>query len=281
MTTIVQLSDTHITADGRLAYGKVDTCAALARAVAHVTALQDRIGRIDAVVVSGDLVDLGTDAEYRRFRALTEGLEPRLLVLPGNHDERAAMRRAFADLGDLPPGDGPLDHAVMIGALHVMLLDSTVPGQPHGALNAGQLAWLDQQLNARPATPTLVFLHHPPFETGIAHMDVQRLLNAPDLVEVLARHAQLRLVSCGHVHRAISTTVAGVPCMIAPAPAHAVTLDTRPEAEPTFTLEPGAVTVHRWRGAGLDGALTSSISYLGRFDGPHPFFADEGSLIVS
>ncbi len=281
MTTIVQLSDTHITANGRLAYGKVDTSSALARAVAHINALPQQLGPIDAVVVSGDLTDLGTDEEYRRFLELTDSLEPPLLVLPGNHDDRVAMRRAFAGTGHFTAANGPLDHATMIGALHLIMLDSTVPGKPHGWLEPGQLTWLDRQLGARPSEPTIVFLHHPPFDTGIDHMDMQRLLNAQDLFEVLKRHAQVRLVSAGHVHRAISANVHGLACMIVAAPAHAVTLDTTPGAEPTFMMEPGAITVHRWKEDGSAGVLTSLLSYSGSFEGPHPFFTEDKGFVTA
>lgn len=276
MTTIIQLSDTHITAPGRLAYGRVDTHAALARAVAHLKALPARLGPIDAVVVSGDLTDLGLDAEYEAFRALTADLEAPLFVLPGNHDDRAALRRAFADAAYLPAGDGPLDYAVRIGALKVIALDTTVPGQSYGALDGAQLAWLDATLAADPGAPCLVFCHHPPFDTGVAHMDRQRLRDAGAFLEVLRAHPQLRLAAFGHVHRAVSATMGGVPCQIAPAPAHAVRLDLTQEAAPSFDLEPGAVLAHVWRG----GALTSHVSYIGAFPGPFPFFGPDQVLLT-
>lgn len=280
MTAIVQLTDTHVTERGRLAYGRVDTGAALARAVAHIERLAKRIGGIDAVVVSGDLVDLGTPGEYAIFREIAARLAPQLYVLPGNHDERGAFRAAFADAAYLPPGDGPLDWTARVGRLRLIGLDTTVPGRPHGALSPVQHAWLTEVLETHWAEPTLIFAHHPPFETGIGHMDRQGLHAGSTLLARIARYPQVALLSCGHVHRAISARIGGVACMIAPAPAHAVALDHR-EGAPAFEMEPGAVTLHEWMPevACTPGYLRSQISPIGPFEGPYPFFAEDGGLI--
>ncbi|MEM6680498.1 MAG: metallophosphoesterase, partial [Pseudomonadota bacterium] len=92
MTTIVQLTDTHITPGGAPLFGQIDTAAAMARAVAHINALPETIGPIDAVVLTGDLVNDGMAAEYEAFRTIAQGLTPPLLAIPGNHDDRAAFR---------------------------------------------------------------------------------------------------------------------------------------------------------------------------------------------
>ncbi|MEO1460581.1 MAG: metallophosphoesterase, partial [Pseudomonadota bacterium] len=99
MTLIVQLTDTHVTAPGRLAYRKVDTHAALARAVAHINALPARVGPIDAVVLTGDLTDLAEPVEYDAFREIMAPLEPPLFAIPGNHDARAPMRKGLGAPG--------------------------------------------------------------------------------------------------------------------------------------------------------------------------------------
>ncbi|MEM9761283.1 MAG: phosphodiesterase [Pseudomonadota bacterium] len=270
MTLIVQLTDTHVTAPGRLAYRKVDTHAALAHAVAHINALPERIGPIDAVVLTGDLTDLAEPVEYDAFRAITAPLAPPLFAIPGNHDARAPMREGLGWPDYLPP-DGPLNWSRRIGALHAIGLDTTVPGKPHGHLTDDTLDWLDAILAADAGTPAIVFTHHPPFDTGIHHMDRQRLLNGEALLARLAGQPHVRLVASGHVHRMIATPgIAGAPpCLIAPAPAHAVSLDHREDAAATFDFEPGAVLLHRWNAAG--GRLQSQLSYIDAFDGPHPF----------
>ena len=98
---------------------------------------------------------------------------------------------------------------------------------------------------------------------------------------MLAGRHNVLLVACGHVHRAISTTRAGVPMLIAPSPSHAVALDHLPGSAPGFRMEPGAVMLHVWRedGHGGPGMLLSEQSFIDRFDGPYPFFNANGTLI--
>ena len=95
--------------------------------------------------------------------------------------------------------------------------------------------------------PAFLFLHHPPFVTGIAHMDRQNLRNADELSGVLARHRRARLVAAGHVHRDTMTTLfAGIAATICPAPNHAVALDLGGRLPPSFMVEPPAFHVHAW-----------------------------------
>lgn len=268
---IAQLTDCHIKPGGRPAYTRVDTVAHLAAAVAHVNAFRPAI---DRVVVSGDLVDFGTAAEYAVLRPLLDRLAPPYHVIPGNHDGREAMRATFADHAYLADPEW-LHWVVDTPPIRLVGLDSLVAGAPHGELCPARLAWLDAALGAS-AKPALVFVHHPPFETGIRHMDVQGLRDADAFLAVLARHKGVRHVACGHVHRAIETMRHGIPLSIAPNAAHAVTLDLDPEGSLSFTMEPPAIRLFR---VGDDGTVTAHLSYLGPLDGPHPFFHPDGRLI--
>ncbi|MDH7480280.1 MAG: hypothetical protein QHH02_09735, partial [Syntrophomonadaceae bacterium] len=74
-------------------------------------------------------------------------------------------------------------------------------------LCATRLRWLDETLAQAPDTPTLMAMHHPPFQTGIAHMDAMGLREGGEaLAEVLGRHPQVRRIVCGHLHRSIVGT---------------------------------------------------------------------------
>jgi 3',5'-cyclic AMP phosphodiesterase CpdA len=270
---IAQLTDTHLKPGGRPAYGRVDTAGLLVAAIDHVNALTPAV---DAVILSGDLTDTGTAAEYAVLRPLLNRLRMPWYAVPGNHDRADALKAAF---GDVVPFAPAVDFAACVVEdfpLRLIGLDSSVDGVPWGMIGTAQLAWLDATLAARPDAPTLVFVHHPPFETGIGHMDVQNLSDGEALIAVLRRHPQLRHLACGHVHRAIDTMIDGVPVSIAPNAAHAVTLDLSPAAPSTFTMEPPAIRLFHLNPAGR---LISHLTYPGRFDGPHPFFDKAGGLI--
>ena len=174
---------------------------------------------------------------------------------------------------------GPLNQRLEIGGLDLLLLDSSVHGKPHGELEAPTLQWLDAALAASPDRPALLFLHHPPFTTGIWHMDRQNLLNAGALAPVIRRHPRVQLIAAGHVHRATLTMFAGVPTTICPAPNHAVDLDLAELREPSFKVEPPAFHLHAWfPGEGFGSVVTHQVP-IGQFDGPHPFFGKDGRLL--
>ena len=96
---IAQITDTHIKLPGKLAYRKVDTASTLQRCVQELLALSRQP---DIVLLTGDLVDLGRPEEYDHLKSILAPIKQRIIAIPGNHDEREAMRDAFRDGGYLP-----------------------------------------------------------------------------------------------------------------------------------------------------------------------------------
>jgi 3',5'-cyclic AMP phosphodiesterase CpdA len=262
----------HIVRPGALAYGYVDTAAALANCVAQLNRLAPRP---DLVVISGDLTDTALAQEYDHVKELLAPLEIPLALIPGNHDARAPLRAAFPEQR-YHAGSDALNLARRVGPVDVLLLDSSVPGKPHGELDADTLHWLDVTLGSSATRPALLFLHHPPFLTGIGHMDRQNLRNAGDLAALIRRHRRARLVAAGHVHRATLTVFEGIAATICPAPNHAVDLDLGALRPAAFVIEPPGLHLHAWF-SGVDfGAVVTHFVPIGTHDGPHPFSASRG-----
>lgn len=274
---IAQLTDPHIRRKGARAYGVVDTAGHLKAAVDFIAA---KLPRIDALMITGDLVDFGDAEEYAHFLEIVAPLTMPLLPIPGNHDRRETFADAVGRWVQLP-GSGHLSYVRDVGPLRLVMLDSTVPGKPHGIMCADRLVWLDRALSGAADRPTVVALHHPPFVTGIHHMDVQNCQNADGLSEVLAGHPQVLTVVAGHVHRSVFTSFCGRPASIAPSSAHAVSLALETDAPPSFHLEPPGLHLHRWQpdGALPFGRLVTHFIPIGAFPGPHPFFDAAGRLI--
>jgi len=261
---IAQISDTHIRPKGILAMGRVDTAGHLARAVAHIHALRPAP---DIVLVTGDLVDAGMKDEYTHLRALLAPLTMPVHVIPGNHDLRDPLREAFADHRYLPR-EGFLQYVIDSGPVRLIALDTLTPGEPHGELCAQRLGWLEARL-AESERPTVLFMHHPPFECGMTEFDEARLnVGADRLAEIVRQHPNVERILCGHVHRPIQVRWAGTLAWVAPSTAHQATLDLSPDAPLMYSMEPPAVALHQWRpGTGL----VTHLSYIGDYDGPYPF----------
>lgn len=261
---LVQLSDLHVLTAGRILSGLVATDLLLEKCLAAVQALAPAP---DAVLLSGDLVDSGDLLEYQRLRELLAPLRMPVYVIPGNHDSTPVLRAAFADHAYLP-AQGPLRWQVEVAGLCLIGLDSSVPGQAGGALDADTLDWLDTALSARRDQPTLVALHHPPFDSGIRHMDDIALAEPARLAAVISHHPQVERVLCGHVHRPITTRFAGTVATACPSSAHQIEFNLNPAHPGGFILEPPAFMVHRWT---PHSGLVTHVIPVGEFAGPYGF----------
>jgi Icc protein len=216
-TIIAQLSDPHI----RVGPDDDGSAAALAAAVDRVLALDPRP---DAVLVTGDLAEHATQAEYDRVDELLAPLPMAVHVLPGNHDEL--------------DWSGP--HTVDCDGVRVVLCDTTRPGRDDGHLD---LDWLAAEL--RTEAPTIVAMHHPPLLTGIGGLDAIGLpeTHRAALARLLERTPHVRRVVAGHVHRAAFATLGGCPVVTCASTNWQAKLEI---GSPDFTVvkEPPAFLVH-------------------------------------
>jgi 3',5'-cyclic-AMP phosphodiesterase len=267
-----QISDLHVRLPGLLSYRRVDCAAMLARGVQEILRLPQRP---DVVLATGDLVDFGLPEEYAHLRRLLAPLPMPCYLIPGNHDERGALRAAFPEHAYLRQWQPFVQYAIEEWPLRIVALDTVIPGEGGGRLDRERLAWLDSTLSREKRKPTLVIMHHPPFPTLIGHMDKLGLQGGEALAEVIARHPQVERVLCGHLHRPIEYRFAGTIASTCPSPAHQVALDLDPDAPSAFRMEPPGFQLHAWReGAGV----VSHTAFIGDFAGPFPFH--EGGRLI-
>ncbi|MCF3936552.1 phosphodiesterase [Acuticoccus sp. M5D2P5] len=264
MPVFAQLTDFHLRPPGTLTLGEVDTDRLVSAAIDRVNAEHPEI---EAVLVTGDLTDLGEEEAYNRAAMLLARFAVPVLVIPGNHDRADVMRDAFAAFPGVATAavDGKICHATEIGGVTVVSLDTLVANAPHGTVGVEQLDWLDATLAAATG-PALVAMHHPPFAVGIGFMDRVSLTDSAALAAVLTRHPNVMRVVCGHVHRTIVGAVGRVPAIAVPGVAHQVHLSLSPEAGPALVMEPPAYGIHIVR----DGETISHVAYVDDYGPPIP-----------
>lgn len=262
---VAQITDTHIVEAGELLYDQVDTASMLAAAVAHLNAMDPRP---DVVLATGDLVNDGRPAQYEELARLLADLVPPVIAIAGNHDDRANLRAALPQASALDgpevAAEEPMDGVIDRWPLRLVAVDTTVPGQHGGRVHPDQMDWLDTTLAAEPDRPTLIFQHHPPFDSGIGWMEQYGLVDRDLEAEVVGRHRQVVGVVCGHLHRLITAPFGGTVASTWPSTGAqlALALDNDIEGFQGYCDEPPAVALHRWTEAG---GLVSHVSYI---DGP-------------
>jgi 3',5'-cyclic AMP phosphodiesterase CpdA len=261
---IAQLSDPHLRPRGVLYQGLVDSNAMFEVAVRHLNSLSPSP---DVVILSGDIVDEGSAAEYQMAREMLAAIKQPLFVIPGNHDEREAFRSAFADHAYLP-SSGPLHFTVDAGPVRIVGLDITVPGFHHGDMDEVAAAWLDRTLAQAPARPTIIMMHQPPFESGIPYIDKYNCRGGERLAEIVSRYPAVERIVCGHIHRFMQLRFGGTMLCTAPSTTTAIALRLDPDAKPASYIEPPALLLHRWT---ADTGLVTHLVPIGSFEGPLPF----------
>jgi 3',5'-cyclic AMP phosphodiesterase CpdA len=247
---VAQISDLHITRKGRLLHHMIDTARYLRRCIACLNELKPRP---DVVFASGDLVDAGKPKEYRRLRKILEDLKIPLYAVPGNHDRSEAFREAFADHRYVASGGFATQFVIDAYDLRLIGLDTSRPPETGGGLDEGRLDWLDERLGEAPGRPTLIFMHHPPFKTGIRQLDAAGFHGAERLGAIVERHAQVERIACGHIHRAMQVRWHGTIACTAPSTAHQFVLELRERRPLGFVLEPAGFLLHVWE----DGAMVT------------------------
>ena len=159
-----------------------------AGAIAEIEALDP-----DAVLVKGDLTDLGSDEQYDEFvRAYTQ-LGARMHHFRGNHD---------AMITDTIAATGPF--TVELDGVTLATLDTVRPGSEHGRIANNQLEWLEEL--ARESTkPVLVFGHHHPWDPSSTERNDDYFGINPDdseaLCAVINRCDAIAGYFAGHTHR--------------------------------------------------------------------------------
>jgi 3',5'-cyclic-AMP phosphodiesterase len=255
---IAQISDLHVNDGDALVARLVDANATLGAAIDFLNELTPRPV---AVVATGDLTDNGLPSEYEALRALLARCDLPVYLTPGNHDEPQPLLDAFPEHGYLPRRGGPLHYAIDDHPVRLVGVDTTHPGYHDGELGDDELAWLDETLAARPGTPTLVFMHHPPFDTGVWWMDCVGLSeeHRRGFEAVIRRHPQVQRVVAGHVHRPVQTVWGSTIVSVAPSTAHQVGLDLLAGGAMRLTGEPPMITLLDWTDARV---VTHTTAFL-------------------
>jgi Icc protein len=234
---LAQITDTHITRDG-------DEARYLAEAIAWINAMRPLP---NAVLLSGDTVNDGRPEQYAVLRRLLARSDPAVYVVPGNHDSRAALRDGLP-AAYFPGLDGErLDFTIDTGEIRIVGLD-TSEQRPGGILPSASLDWLDERLSAVPARPTLIFMHHPPFRTGVNAADLFGFRGLPRLRAIVGRRRLVRRIIAGHIHceRRALIGAALATTSISSAPQRVPELFERRRIL-SWRPEPAGFATHEWR----------------------------------
>ena len=249
---VAQISDTHLlspTSGLPAAQPRADCLERCVTAINHESP--------DAVILTGDTVQHGRADEYGWLRELLAPLQAPLYLVPGNRDDNEELRRAFSDTPFLPATGPFLHYTVEDFDTRLVAIDSTWPEERKGRFCEQRQAWLEATLGAQSERPTLLFIHHPPFDVGDHYVGgYRRPEEAAALQSIVSRHEQVAGLLCGHVHWPVSREWAGTQARIMPS----VAIDVRKGVDETDAAGRPIFMLHRLSGPG---GLSSQPRYAG------------------
>ena len=212
---ILQLTDLHLMADPDAALKGIRTRDSF---IEVLQLAKDRSQResweFDYVFITGDLTHDEQLESYAALRELLGDWVPRCRLIPGNHDDRALIRKVFPEL---VPTDGEfINFSVESAGWRLIGLDSHVDGEVHGRVGEAQLQWLAAELTSHATQPTILFIHHPPVPVHSAWLDRIGLQDADAFLEVVHSFSQVQSICAGHVHQDFAVTLDGVNILTSP-----------------------------------------------------------------
>jgi len=271
MYSLLQLSDTHIQEPGRTLKTGVAGADALVSAIEKAQRVQPSL---DAILISGDLVDSGGEAQYEELLSLLERspIKASIFLCLGNHDARTSFRKVFSNwlqssgLSDLHSHFLQYTAALFQDGgqtVRMVVMDTLEPGRDEGHLCAERIGWLNEVINRYPTDRLLLVMHHLPFLTGSALFDSMVLQQRNALRDCLRGHSNIERVVCGHFHRACVADLLGIPVVVCPSTAHAYPLQYQGGAkEPLVIDEPAGFAIHRFiHESGSTGGWTSHFVF--------------------
>lgn len=187
------MSDLHI-ADKGIPIWDTDT-------LAHFDAAVERIRteevNIDAIFITGDIADNGSEWAYSYVENKLSHLGFPTYVCPGNHDWLPNMKKVFNYCKLVP--------SLEMGGWKFVFLDSTIkdPDEPNknkarGVLNEEDFCRVSD-IAVKSEDPICLLLHHSPIEPG-GWMNRKLLENRNEFNSFIERYDMIKLVLFGHIH---------------------------------------------------------------------------------
>ena len=261
LCTVAQVTDLHIGRTIAFPSIQLDLYDELLLTVERLQSLSDML---DLVIISGDLSNHGNVPDCRRVKEVLDTLPMPYFVMVGNHDRRSVLREVFSDHTYMhSPGDGYIQYSIEHLPIRIIVLDTLSVGSHRGLLDEARIAWLDGKLSEQPHKPTMICMHHPPFETGMPYPDSLGLDGKEALGQVVRKYHNIEAVVSGHTHRDSVVRWNNTVAYVTPSSSFSYKLEFEEVDDLDPLNNPPAFRIFRWDPAV---GLVSHLCYTGVYE---------------
>jgi Icc protein len=193
--SILQISDSHILPEPGETLLGIDTAYYFQAVLEQAFASEQQF---DLILFTGDLAQHPRLSNYQRLLTTLEAYQTPCVCLPGNHDDYELMKQILnTELVNCRK-------QIFLGNWQIICLNSQIPGAPEGRLSDQELAFLEQCLSSHPDHYALLAMHHHCQSINSPWMDTMMIENAQALFAIINKHPQVKAVTFGHIHQAIT-----------------------------------------------------------------------------
>jgi 3',5'-cyclic-AMP phosphodiesterase len=184
MTRIIQITDLHINKLGQ-STDNVDTPQNFQKVLAEALTYKP-----DHIILTGDLCHQTPSKDiYFWFKDIMDTTKIPYDVIPGNHDNSELMAEVFG----YPIDNYELYYQKIINGQQFLFLDSS-----RAVMSENQYQWLNSTLQN---TTSAIFMHHPPREVSVPHMDINYMFKQTSKFETCINNNTENIsIFTGHCH---------------------------------------------------------------------------------
>ena len=145
----------------------------------------------DLIFISGDLTTWGLLPEYELAKEKLKEIEGKLVIIPGNHDERNLGWRLF------PEFFGDTDFIHSYGSLNLVGLASSEPDKDDGRLGRGRHKLIEKGI--KNDKTTIIGFHHHLIPVPNSGRETNIIEDAGETLDIILKN-EIPLVLMGHRH---------------------------------------------------------------------------------
>ncbi|HEY4151219.1 MAG TPA: PQQ-binding-like beta-propeller repeat protein [Chitinophagaceae bacterium] len=172
------ISDTHI--------GSPDGNAE--RDLRHTVADINQMTNLDFVVITGDITELGTDAQLKLAKRMLDSIRIPWYIIPGNHDATWSESGGVSFARTFGADRFVFDHN---GIRFIACASGPYVRMSDGHIPRAAINWLDSLLHKTPADQPVIFLNHYPIDNSLD--------NWYEAIDRLKQNNTIAIL-CGHGH---------------------------------------------------------------------------------
>jgi len=147
----------------------------------------------ERIVITGDLAfRKPSESIYNWIKNKLEKKNYNYLIIPGNHDDPDLISRVFG----LKLNNEQLYYYIIQKRYLIFFLDTS-----DSTVSKKQIAFINKVSNKNKDKEIIIFMHHPPVNTGCIYMDRKYpLMNMNEFQKVMEEIDRLTHIFCGHQH---------------------------------------------------------------------------------